>query len=316
MLEPPSPQWLGRAMGGARTAPSGGGRDGRAEQGQAWPGWGGKGWEAAGAPRTGIRFGGGSAPFTPWGRTSRSSEPAGGAVSRCSLSGTGEGRKSARGSLPAWSCGCGGRSGRRGSWPGTDQARLAVPDAPPRRPGLGGRGGGPAAPGAAAMPFLHGFRRIIFEYQPLVDAILGSLGIQDPERQEPLDRCLAPFPPARRGRRDPALLPFHCRFQRGREGREGPTPPCRCEAAAEAGEARRGARAPPRWLASRPVRGAECPRPAREALEGGCRRQGLRFGPALCPVRCFSPRGAKERGGIGEGLGIYPRAEQKQTFCS
>lgn len=40
---------------------------------------------------------------------------------------------------------------------------------------------------AAAMPFLHGFRRIIFEYQPLVDAILGSLGIQDPERQEPLD---------------------------------------------------------------------------------------------------------------------------------
>ncbi|XP_021529749.2 ankyrin repeat and SOCS box protein 6 isoform X2 [Aotus nancymaae] len=38
------------------------------------------------------------------------------------------------------------------------------------------------------MPFLHGFRRIIFEYQPLVDAILGSLGIQDPERQESLDR--------------------------------------------------------------------------------------------------------------------------------
>ncbi|XP_046529707.1 ankyrin repeat and SOCS box protein 6 isoform X2 [Equus quagga] len=37
------------------------------------------------------------------------------------------------------------------------------------------------------MPFLHGFRRIIFEYQPLVDAILGSLGVQDPERQEPLD---------------------------------------------------------------------------------------------------------------------------------
>eukprot|EP00071_Canis_lupus_P055525 XP_548420.2 ankyrin repeat and SOCS box protein 6 isoform X1 [Canis lupus familiaris] len=37
------------------------------------------------------------------------------------------------------------------------------------------------------MPFLQGFGRIIFEYQPLVDAILGSLGIQDPERQEPLD---------------------------------------------------------------------------------------------------------------------------------
>lgn len=40
---------------------------------------------------------------------------------------------------------------------------------------------------AVAMPFLHGFRRIIFEYQPLVDAILGALGIQDLERQEPLD---------------------------------------------------------------------------------------------------------------------------------
>lgn len=40
---------------------------------------------------------------------------------------------------------------------------------------------------ADAMPFLHGFRRIIFEYQPLVDAILGALGIQDLERQEPLD---------------------------------------------------------------------------------------------------------------------------------
>ncbi|XP_067398100.1 ankyrin repeat and SOCS box protein 6 [Emydura macquarii macquarii] len=43
------------------------------------------------------------------------------------------------------------------------------------------------------MPFLHGFRRIIFEYQPLVDEILGSLGIQDPEKQETLESpsCLA-----------------------------------------------------------------------------------------------------------------------------
>ncbi|XP_038600685.1 ankyrin repeat and SOCS box protein 6 [Tachyglossus aculeatus] len=40
---------------------------------------------------------------------------------------------------------------------------------------------------AAVMPFLHGFRRIIFEYQPLVDAILESLGIQDPEGQETLE---------------------------------------------------------------------------------------------------------------------------------
>lgn len=37
------------------------------------------------------------------------------------------------------------------------------------------------------MPFLHGFRRIIFEYQPLVDDILGSLGVQDPERQQSVD---------------------------------------------------------------------------------------------------------------------------------
>ncbi|XP_019366182.1 PREDICTED: ankyrin repeat and SOCS box protein 6 [Gavialis gangeticus] len=43
------------------------------------------------------------------------------------------------------------------------------------------------------MPFLHGFRRIIFEYQPLVDEILGALGIPDPERQETPESpsCLA-----------------------------------------------------------------------------------------------------------------------------
>lgn len=64
MLESP-PQWLGRAMGGARTAPSGRGRDRRAEQGRAGPGWGGQGWEVAGAPPAGIRFGGGSGPCTP-----------------------------------------------------------------------------------------------------------------------------------------------------------------------------------------------------------------------------------------------------------
>ncbi len=26
------------------------------------------------------------------------------------------------------------------------------------------------------MPFLHGFRRIVYEYQPLVDAVMGVLG--------------------------------------------------------------------------------------------------------------------------------------------
>ena len=29
------------------------------------------------------------------------------------------------------------------------------------------------------MPFLHGFRRIVFEYQPLVDAILVTVGLEE-----------------------------------------------------------------------------------------------------------------------------------------
>lgn len=45
--------------------------------------------------------------------------------------------------------------------------------------------GGPL--GGSTMPFLHGFRRIIFEYQPLVDEILGLLALQD-ARQSALER--------------------------------------------------------------------------------------------------------------------------------
>lgn len=30
-----------------------------------------------------------------------------------------------------------------------------------------------------AMPFLHGFRRIIYEYQPLVDAIMCVVGREE-----------------------------------------------------------------------------------------------------------------------------------------
>ncbi|XP_069465327.1 ankyrin repeat and SOCS box protein 6 [Ambystoma mexicanum] len=41
------------------------------------------------------------------------------------------------------------------------------------------------------MPFLHGFRRIIFEYQPLVDEILGAMGILDPERHEGAENMLS-----------------------------------------------------------------------------------------------------------------------------
>uniref|UniRef100_UPI00398E6BA6 ankyrin repeat and SOCS box protein 6 n=1 Tax=Pristiophorus japonicus TaxID=55135 RepID=UPI00398E6BA6 len=33
------------------------------------------------------------------------------------------------------------------------------------------------------MPYLHGFRRIIFEYQPLVDEILRVVGLQEPSRE-------------------------------------------------------------------------------------------------------------------------------------
>lgn len=33
--------------------------------------------------------------------------------------------------------------------------------------------------GGGAMPFLHGFRRIIYEYQPLVDAIMCVVGMEE-----------------------------------------------------------------------------------------------------------------------------------------
>lgn len=29
------------------------------------------------------------------------------------------------------------------------------------------------------MPFLHGFRRIIYEYQPLVDAVMSVVGLEE-----------------------------------------------------------------------------------------------------------------------------------------
>lgn len=99
----------------------------------------------------------------------RSSRPAGGAARR-SFSGTG-----ARGTSGAE------KHFRREKW-GTEAAAGRGREDPERTPG-------PSGGALAAMPFLHGFRRIIFEYQPLVDAILDSLGVQDPEQQEPLDRC-------------------------------------------------------------------------------------------------------------------------------
>ncbi|XP_049341633.1 ankyrin repeat and SOCS box protein 6 isoform X3 [Astyanax mexicanus] len=42
------------------------------------------------------------------------------------------------------------------------------------------------------MPFLHGFRRIVYEYQPLVDAVMCIVGTQkeeNPERSDGEDQC-------------------------------------------------------------------------------------------------------------------------------
>nr|XP_040052319.1 ankyrin repeat and SOCS box protein 6 [Gasterosteus aculeatus aculeatus]XP_040052320.1 ankyrin repeat and SOCS box protein 6 [Gasterosteus aculeatus aculeatus] len=43
------------------------------------------------------------------------------------------------------------------------------------------------------MPFLHGFRRIIYEYQPLVDAVMCVVGLEEGDDSLPLkDRVLSP----------------------------------------------------------------------------------------------------------------------------
>lgn len=135
------------------------------------------------SPGAGVR----DTPSALPGSRRGSSEPAGGAVAAARF--PGRRGPEVRRSLPARSSGVEG--GPAGGARGLDLQKpgraRCLRSAHSRRLGLGGRCGRPAAPGAAAMPFLHGFRRIIFEYQPLVDAILGSLGIQDPERQEPLD---------------------------------------------------------------------------------------------------------------------------------
>lgn len=38
------------------------------------------------------------------------------------------------------------------------------------------------------MPFLHGFRRIIYEYQPLVDAVMCVVGLEEGDGGQE-DRC-------------------------------------------------------------------------------------------------------------------------------
>lgn len=38
------------------------------------------------------------------------------------------------------------------------------------------------------MPYLHGFRRIIYEYQPLVDAVMCVVGLEEGDRGGDEDR--------------------------------------------------------------------------------------------------------------------------------
>lgn len=40
------------------------------------------------------------------------------------------------------------------------------------------------------MPFLHGFRRIIYEYQPLVDAVMCVVGLEAQEYDERYETLL------------------------------------------------------------------------------------------------------------------------------
>ncbi|XP_036712692.1 ankyrin repeat and SOCS box protein 6 [Balaenoptera musculus] len=171
-------------MGGARTAPSGRGRDRRAEPGRAGKGRALQGLRSgwAAGPRPPVPQG--RPPDTPsWRAQSRRGPPSPQrALSSPARFPGPERAGSARATSGAEQLvgRCSGPArGLDQQWPSL--AETAAPGTCPVGVSASAEGA------AAAMPFLHGFRRIIFEYQPLVDAILGSLGIQDPERQEPLD---------------------------------------------------------------------------------------------------------------------------------
>lgn len=195
-MQSPPPQGRGRATGGARTAPSGRGRDRRGRAGSRRAGRGGVGRACLGLgsglaagprpplPRAARRTRPARAP-----RRRRSSVPAGGAAAAALFPGPARARSQCEGHFRRGAAGAAADPASAGAGPAEARSRPGPQPlvAPACCAGLGGRCGRPAEPGVAAMPFLHGFRRIIFEYQPLVDAILGSLGIQDPERQEPLD---------------------------------------------------------------------------------------------------------------------------------
>lgn len=153
----------------------------------------GPGRQGTGPPRAGIRLGCRSAPSSPpgpppetppsWRAQSRRGPPS----PQRALSSPALFPGPERAGSSSVTSGAEQLVGRC-SWParGLDQQWLSLAET--AAPGTCPIGVSASTEGAAAaMPFLHGFRRIIFEYQPLVDAILGSLGIQDPERQEPLD---------------------------------------------------------------------------------------------------------------------------------
>lgn len=173
----------GRSSDGAQRQRAGSRGGAGVRPGRAGAGGRASGWDEAWRRVLALRRPGGSARhlrLVPR-EALRSSEPAGGAVATTHFRGR-RGPEVSQ-SLPTRSSGSGGGPGGRGGWTGSGKARptaalRAHSASRPRRE---------VRPPGAAMPFLHGFRRIIFEYQPLVDAILGSLGIQDPERQGPLD---------------------------------------------------------------------------------------------------------------------------------
>lgn len=276
----------------------------------------------AGGPRPGVRLGGGSSPSSPrWLRQAAAPAPAPGGAAllrarrgrcrRCSFPGplrTGSQSLPPRtGSQSVTSAAeqreQRRRTGGRGGWNRTDEARPTAAVRALAGPGLAG--------GAAAMPFLHGFRRIIFEYQPLVDAILGALGIQDPERQEPLEGCV------------PDLAPLLSVAAGGREGDcprttpRRPRPPSAGSRPARCGCGARGA-GPRRegWRGSavplpRPLPTVPWPVPPpgvrRSRASGACGRAGFEgTGAATSPPAAHAPaeRLAVTATVVSEGSGV------------
>lgn len=241
--------WLGRAMGGARTAPSGHGRDRRAEQGRAGAGTGGR---ASGCDRTWRRVrtlhspGVSARPRLAL-RCAPGPPSPQGALSPPVVSGADAGRKSVRQSLPARSSGCGGGAGGRWGWTRTGQARPLI--VPRRRPGLGGRCGRRAAPGppqCRSCTASGGSSSSTSRWWMRFSAPWGS---RTPSGRSPWMGNSLP------SRRPGPLRPGAAVFLSLQTGGRGVS--VSQKRPAEAGAARLRVRAPPRWALSCPVQGAE-----------------------------------------------------------